>query len=282
MIVPYARAAGTVARIAARGAASRRWAMNNPGMLTRAGFKAGRTILRAWRGYKRRKRVKARFSPRMVGMPNSASTSKTSYINNETQIARDTRTLYALDVTQLGQGSQINQRLRQHAKVTGFKICMEVRNTEDVPMYFNMCVIAPKNTQSAGGPGNRPSEINFFRNNTDARSMNFSISRTGLELHCCPINSDDYTILRHKRYIINTANPTNYKKEYGTSFLNIEEWVSLRRQARYQPGESSDATDGRVFHCFWFDKWGAAADELPSQAALQSSRIITYFREPRN
>jgi len=291
MLTTYNPALG---RLALRAAASRNWARANPSIMARSAWAAARTIGRAWRFYRKGRkrstyngrrysrvgaRKKARFSPRMIGMPNSASTSKTSQINLETAVNRSTRTLYQLDLTQLAQGPRINDRLRQHAKITGFKICMEVRNFSNLPTYFNVAVISPKQTTN-----DTVEATNFFRNNTDARSMDFSINRTGLEFHCCPINSDDYTILRHKRYVLTTSSaPTsNYNRQYGTSFVTLKMWVPLRRQARYLPGESSTATDGRVFHVFWFDQFQNPAGTAATAVATTSSRVITYFREPRN
>lgn len=292
MLTTYNPALG---RLALRAAASRNWARANPSIMARTAWAAARTIGRAYRYYRRYRRKRgtyngrinmslrgkkrARFSPRMIGMPNSSSTSKTHQINLETAIQRQTRTLYQLDLTQLAQGLEINQRLRQHAKITGFKICMEIRNNANTPCYFNVAVISPKQTTN-----DTVEATNFFRNNTDARSMDFSVNRTGLEFHCCPINSDDYTILKHKRYTLTTAGApsSSFNRQYGTSFITTRMWIPLRRQARYLPGESSTATDGRVFHVFWFDLFQAASGTAATNVANTSSRVITYFREPRN
>lgn len=292
MLTTYNPALG---RLALRAAASRNWARANPSIMARSAWAAARTIGRAYRSYRRYKRKRgtyngrintslrgkkrARFSPRMVGMPNGSSTSKSTVVNNETQVTRQTRTLYQLDLTAVGPGTDINRRLRQHVKMTGWKICMEIRCTINTPLYLNIAVLAPKQTTN-----DTIEATNFFRNNEDARSMDFSINRTGLEMHCCPINSDDYTILKHRRYVLNTVNqPTaSWSKQSGSSWINVNWWVPLRRQVRYLPGESSTATDGRVFHVFWFDVWGNPSGTAAANCANVSSKVITYFREPRN
>ena len=106
--------------------------------------------------------------------------------------------------------------------MTGWKICMEIRCTINTPIYLNIAVLAPKQTTN-----DTIEATNFFRNNEDARSMDFSINRTGLEMHCCPINSDDYTILKHRRYVLNTVNqPTaSWSKQSGSSWINVNWWV---------------------------------------------------------
>jgi len=284
-------------RLALRAAASRNWARANPSLMARSAWAAARTIGRAYRYYRSTRgtrkrntyngrrysrvgaRKKARFSPRMIGMPNNSTTSKSAIVNNETQVTRQSRTQYILDLTSLAQGPALNQRLRQHVKMTGWKICMEVRCTLNTPIYLNCAVLSPKQT---GNDSIDPT--GFFRNNSDARSMDFSINRTGLEMHCAPINSDDYTILKHKRYVLNTVNqPTSsWSKQSGSSWINIDWWVPLRRQVRYLSGESSTPTDGRVFHVFWFDVWGNPAGTAAANVAAVSTKVLSYYREPRN
>ena len=181
MLTTYNPALG---RLALRAAASRNWARANPSIMARTAWAAARTIGRAYRSYRRYKRKRgtyngrintslrgkkrARFSPRMVGMPNGSSTSKSTVVNNETQVTRQTRTLYQLDLTAVGPGTDINRRLRQHVKMTGWKICMEIRCTINTPIYLNIAVLAPKQTTN-----DTIEATNFFRNNEDARSMDF-------------------------------------------------------------------------------------------------------------
>lgn len=290
MLTTYAPSIG---RLALRAQMARRGGLYRPRMYGLAARVAGRAIVGAWRRYAGRKRSsfngrinnpyrrnkRARFSPRMIGMPNNSTTSKSQVLANETAITRQTRTLYVLDLTALQQGFDINQRLRQHVKMTGWKICHEFRWTVNTPGYLNIAVLSPKQTTT-----DSVEPLNFFRNNEDARSMDFSTLRTGLEFHCCPINSDDYTILRHKRYVLNTVNqPTaSWSKQSGSSWINVNWWVPLRRQVRYQPGESATPTDGRVFLVYWFDVWGNPSGTAAASCAAVSAKVISYYREPRN
>lgn len=298
MLTAYNPATRALGRLALRGAGARAFATSNPALMARTAWAAARTIGRAYRYYRRYKRKRgtyngrinmsmrgkkrARFSPRMIGMPPGSTSSKSSLINNSTGVVRNSRTLYTLDLTAVQQGVNINQRLRQHAKISGWKICMEITSTQSRPLYFNWAVISPKATGQSGG--NTPDPTNFFRNNTDARSMDFSNARSALEFHCCPINSDDYTILKHKRFILTTtgAPASVWNRQYGTSFINIDRYIPLKRQTRYLPGESTTATDGRVFLVYWYDPWGFASGTGSAAVANESLRVITYFREPRN
>lgn len=298
MLTAYNPATRALGRLALRGAGARAFATSNPALMARTAWAAARTIGRAYRYYRRYKRKRgtyngrinmsmrgkkrARFSRKMIGMPGGSTSAKSALINNATAIVRQSRQLYGLDLVTLQQGVNIQQRLRQHTKISGWKICMEIRCTLNTPVYLNVAVIAPKANGSAGG--NQLDPTNFFRNNTDARSMDFSNARTALEFHCCPINSDDYTILKHKRYVLNTVNQptTAWSKQSGSSWFNIDWWVPLKRQVRYIPGESTTATDGRVWLAYWYDVWHSPTGTTAVNVATESLRVITYFREPRN
>lgn len=239
---------------------------------------AARTIQRTWRKSRARAANRKLFSRTEIGAPRASTTAKSAIINNANPTSRDSYTLYQLDLTALSQGIAINQRLRQHCIVSGFKIYMEVYANQAYPLYFNCAVVAPKETNGI------VSVANFFRNNTDARSLDFSINRTGLEMGTCQINTDDYTVLKHKRYVLNTqgAPGTAYNKQYGTAFRNLTWYIPLRRQVRYFNGESANATDGRVYHLFWFARWQGSAPGGIAASATTSTRVITYFREPNN
>lgn len=241
---------------------------------------AARSIQRTWRKSRARAANKRMFSVREVGAPKAATTCKSVIVNNNAPVQRDDKTLYKLDLTQVAQGINIDQRARQHMNVSGFKIFMEIYNTTDVPLYFNCAILAPKFITNAD-----IDTVNFFRNNTDARSMDFNSFRSGLEMGTCNVNTDDYTILKHKRYILTTPNNSvqgEYCRQYGSSFKLIKWWIPLKRQVRYLPGESSTATDGRVFHVFWLSQFLGSGGATPQTVAISSARVITYFREPRN
>lgn len=291
-VVPY------VGRLAYAGYKARRavnWAPY-AGVAARA---AARVIGRAARGYLRRrarkrgtyngrinrssKRKRALFSRTNVGEPVGTTTCKSNKLANSTAIVRQSRTLYTVDLTATAQGSEINQRMRQHVNFRGIKICMEFRNTLPQVLYVNVAIIASKQVQGISGdtlPLN-----DFFRDNTLARSQAFSNALSGLEFHCLPINSDDYTILKHKRFMLTTASAPGgaWNTQQGTSFFYFEHYVNLKRQVRYLNSEGTTfPTDGNVYLCYWTSLFGEAGGQPPQNAMNVSTRIIQYFREPKN
>jgi len=250
---------------------------------------AARTMGRVARGFLARRRVgkmrarrstpnKALFSRRKIGEHVASTNAKSRQLASETGIARNSRTIYSLDLTTIPRVDDISGRERQHVNMRGFKICMQITNILDNPLYFNQAVIAPKSTDTG------VTTANFFRNNTSDRTVDFGNALSSLEFHCLPINSDDYVILKHTRHLLlsRTASTTNHHRQYGSSYIDIDYYVSLKRQVRYIKGESSTATDGRVFHVFWFDARGAASGAVPASCATTGFRIVSYFREPKH
>lgn len=288
-VVPY------VGRLALRGAAARGAVNWKPYAMA-----AARVIGRAARGYIRRKWAKrSSYNGRLNRSPmrkrrklfsrthigeSVGTTSTKKYIQNSTApLAQSTRTCYTLNLTALQQGTEISSRLRQHANIRGMKICMEIKNGTNVPLYFNCAVIAPKRVAETGIdalPIN-----NFFRYQGTQRSIDFSNALSSLEFHCLPINTDDYTVLRHKRYrLITTQQATaSWNVQSGSSFMNLDWYVPLKRQARYLQQEGRAApTDGACYLAYWFDQFHTAAGQTPVAAATTAVRTVTYFREPRN
>lgn len=232
------------------------------------------------RSYKSNKRAKL-FSRTHVGESIGSTNAKSSVIDSTTAITKDTRTLYTQSIAQLLQGTDINQRLRQHVNLRGFKVCFEVNNGLSIPLYANFAVIAPKGTSTKSS---KIDEKNFFRWQGNKRAIDFSPTLlSSLEFHCLPINSDDYTVLKHKRYRLGpNQTSATFTAQSGNSFKNIDWYIPLKRQVRYDQDEGGKPTDGDVYMVYWFDGFNVPAGEAPSTSAVAiSQRYVVYFREPK-
>lgn len=225
------------------------------------------------------------FSRKHVGESNQTYTSKASDTTNDlNEAARSTRTLYAYSLTNLTKGTNENQRLRSMVNCRGFKICHEMRtsNNASAPLYANCAVIAPKHTEQAR---DLIPLTEFFRANFTERSRDFNNSLTGLEFHCTPINTDEWVVLRHKRYILNPQSNSVYRSEHGSTYKTINWWIPMKRQLRYNStgnGLDNLPTDGQVFFVFWFAAFGSASGATPAQLASTTTKCIMYYREPKH
>lgn len=256
--------------------------------------RAAYTIGRAARSYLGKRRYKSTryasksrkkqrlFSRTHVGEPNGATTCKADVIDSTTAITKDTRTLYTQSVARLLQGTEINNRLRQHVNLRGFKVCFELNNGLNSPMYCNIAVIAPKGTTTKTS---KIDEKNFFRWQGNRRAIDFNPTLlSSLEFHCLPINTDDYTVLKHKRYRLGPNQPSAaFTTQSGNSYKNVDWYIPLKRQVRYDQTEGGEPTDGDVYVVYWFDAFQAAAGNVPQASAVAvSQRYTVYYREPKN
>lgn len=237
---------------------------------------AARTIGRAYRRYKR----KRDFSRRNIGEPVGKSTAKRRFTTRDTAIqSLATRTLLVSDLNLITEGNQLGQRERKLVNVRGYKLCMEIRNQAQGPLYVNVAVIAPK-----GGNTGVPN-TDFFRwSANDNRSIDFGdVTLTSNEYHCLPINVDKYTVLRHKRYVLGENGSTSFADQNRANYANVDWWIPLKRQIRFDGNSSGDTQNGEVYSVMWCDNWGTAAGAGSTADQLAyTRRFVTYFKEPKN
>lgn len=228
------------------------------------------------------RRLKAR---RQMGVPVGSSNAK-SVEENQPVLATATKTLAGQQrLLTLAQGTNIdgrNERLQQSVDFRGVKICFHValnavtaRQTDK--FFFNWAIISPKQ-----GPASQVALLNdeFFRGVGNAnRAQDFSTTMTGLEMRCCPINTDKYIIHRHKRMIMGP-----YESTEGKAEKYFEEWLPVKRKIVYnQTGTTTELTypEGKDM---WMVYWGSYMDEgngaVIANAYQCTYRVIKFFREP--
>lgn len=269
----------------------RRAAMRHPTYrYARTAYKYGPTAVKygskiarfMYRRYKKRKQSPAKKARMGIGENLGTSNAKQEIQLRDTIfVARSSRTLYIENITGTDQGTANNRTERQMSVINcrGFRICMAVRNQLNQPLYFNMAIVSPKNSGQI-------TTANFFRGQgNNSRGLAFDNSRTSLEFHCLPLNTDNKYILKHKRYRLNPDSPTTqtqYDQESGSSYKNIDWYVKLKRQLRYQDADANFPIDGSVYLVHWFDLWSATAGsaEVPN-CATNMQRNIMYYRETK-
>lgn len=260
------------ARMVRMGAAARAARYGSYGLTAYTGYSIARA---AYRRFRRAKR--SRFGRTNIGEPVGTGTSKRSVTLDQGPVNQDTRTLYSYDITDIPPGSNIDQRERRIVNVRGFKICMEIKNTGSLPLYVNVAVLSPK-----GGKGG-VNATDFFRSSDTERGRNLDPTLTSNEYHCLPINSDNYTILKHKRMrLVAGAGGGDTVSLNGYSYTNLNWWIPLKRQIRYESsGDSPDV--GTCYLVYWFDQFGTGSGVLPvTGIATTSRRVVAYFKEPKN
>jgi len=244
----------------------------------RAGGRIARWAYRRYRkrrsGYRRAK--KARFSNKNVGEAlGSSSTKPNLQFRTSTAITRDTRTLYTLNLCNCDQGPNRNNRERNIINVRGFKICFSMRNNLDEPLYLNVAILHPKNAGDI-------TPANFFRAHGTSRGSDFDLTKTALEFHCLSLNTDKFAILKHKRYRLRARGGTAYSDGTGRNYINLDWYIKLKRQLRYDASTSEAPIDGSCYLVYWMDRFFGAQNEVVSTNACNfQERHIMYFRDTK-
>jgi len=202
-------------------------------------------------------------------------------VNTDTGSAqRETRTLHIINCTDMAHTSanEINARNRNLVNVRGIKICAEVNNQLNEPLYLNMALLSVKN-------GNVVSNVDFFRSPdaSQTRSRNFANTLTSMDFHCLPLNSDQFTILKHKRYRLNGKETNNdYVANNGNTFMNIDWYKPIKRQIRFDENAQTLA-ETPIYLVYWCDRFGALTGTVSQANAMRFTwRVLTYFKEPKN
>ena len=253
-----------------------------------------------WRGAKRAGRAlyraskKRKFRATNVGQRIGQSTAK-SYENQYSQVDAPTRELNIYDMTFLPKTSSSNDantRQRGLVNMRGFKVCMEIVNKSNVPMYLNLAVISPtgKNTGfsvNALGQASEAVFAKFFRDQGESndRWKTFSNALSALELRCLPINTDEWTVLKHKRMLLGRQP----EEQAGTgtlftqraNFKTMEFYKKINRQIMYD-GSSGPSAEQPVYLVWWADQWGSSAGAIQADIIDWNIRVIKYFKEPKN
>lgn len=256
--------------------------------LSRYAFRAGRVarfvgrrspyIAGAYYGYKAGKML---FSRTNIGERIGTGTAKKAITGQNPTTNRSTRTLYTEGLTDIAEGEQIDQRERKLANIRGFRICMEVNNKSNKPLNFNIAIVSPKD----GANGVVTSA--FFRSYiANDRARDFDNTLSSIELKCQPINTDRYTVLKHKRYRLipgNSGLGTETVSLSGHSFMNIDWYQSLKRQARWAAAGALQPQSGEVWLVWWADGWSSDPNTLPeTQAYTTAHKVIATFKDPKN
>jgi hypothetical protein len=214
-----------------------------------------------------------------IGNPVGSSSTKKNTTFDTCAITRGTRTLIVeavVNIPKSNTDNEIDQRQRQIVNLRGFKHCLMLENLSADPVLANWAVIIPKDkTEFALTATNR-----FFRGTGNARGLDFGNDLCSNDFRCRPINTDKFTVLRHKRFVLgpggaNTIGWSNQRQSYRTN----DYYMKINRQFRFSQGE--DVPEQQLFIVHWYDVWGAPSGSPVAPGVVrESSRVISYFKEP--
>ncbi len=254
--------------------------------------RGARVIQRAYRRYRRYKKRKRGYKPSKsyIGERVGSSNAKSSY-THKIQDDDDTKSLNFVNVTLIDRADQginhLAHRQRNVINMRGFKVCFMARNNLQQPMLFNMAVLIAKGQKITSLAD---MSADFFRNSSlqelasaNSRTTDFSTTLNSMELHCNPVNTDKFVVLKHWRKRIGPNDETGEGGSYNTqaskNWLVIDRYVKVNRQIRYSD-DNQTPINGDIFLVWWFAPFLSSTTSNPVADALTKQlHTVAYWRE---
>jgi len=203
------------------------------------------------------------------------------------QVTLNSNTLNGESVLQIVRKSTTTQKLTDRDSdviyLSGVKINAVFLNqqtaTGDNALYLNCALISAKAGQTTVSTGD------FFTSGAGTnRSSNFdNVALTAYERHTLPINSDNYVVHWHKRFVLHSAQNTYARPDTNTvpKILELNQYVPIKRQIRFD--SATGAAETPMFFLHWVGIRGeAASDPVVATTNIYAfeKNIVTYFRNP--
>jgi len=190
----------------------------------------------------------------------------------------DTVALSNSALTDIPKQPTIDARERHNVQLSGFRIKGEIMNMVGFPLYVNVAIVSNRDL----GGGSAADE--FFRNDGETRSVDFSDALSAMEIHGNPLNTDKFAVLKHMRYRLNanqTAAINPIIDGSGRHYMNIDWYQKINRNIQYD-GDTSASIDAtsNIQLLWWVDEWGRAAGEPSVNAACRFNwKVVAYHHD---
>lgn len=233
--------------------------------------RASSKISRAYRRYKSKKAAR-----RNIGERVSSSTARpidTQSISPNNLVERQ---LYVQRINWPVQGSGRDQRERFVINLRGIKFCQDFAATSGFTtinastVYLNVAVVTNKHDPQADGINNN----RWFRSYTNARGTDFNNLNSGIDLHCRPINTDEWNVLAHTRTQLHSLDAPS-----GNTTYRFMKYIPIKRQVRFdQDGIASH----NIFIVWWLALPGEQGLPNATQIVKTTWHHVLYFRNHKD
>lgn len=196
-----------------------------------------------------------------------------------------TRTLYEFPMIKVPQDSNFDDALNEREAIyrintRGVKLCMELMNKRGRPLYCHIAIVVPVNVETFTGD-------NFLRGlGHDVHTIPIGdLGKSDQYLNCCPINTDRFKVLSHKKFILgrksSVTNPSQAQSGANErNYVIKRKYYKLNRQFQFKA--HTDQTPLKNLHlCVWFyGVDGPDPHAIIDDAAKLNLQFFHYFREP--
>lgn len=174
---------------------------------------------------------------------------------------------------------QPSLRERNVVYVSGVKFCIQVANLDDRPLRVHYAIvkrkdaITPTGTDFLGGLGsiNRGVDLN-------------TVGLVDGYLDCLPINTDEYIVFKHKKFVLNprpgtvAANLAYVGNSTSGNYRRLEKYIKINRQFRFETSTDTEPI-GQLYMVFWC--YCVEMSELvsrPQKLQVECEKLV-YFRD---
>lgn len=236
------------------------------------------------RSASRRRRSKIRMLYNPKGSSNSKVVQKFPSFGGGTFPNMRTRILYSNALTLIPHGDERNNREHNVVNVNGIRIQAQLANLEEIPILCNIAIVHPR---SALSTLTEVTSTNFFRDYGSKRQDNFGTNLNSIQMSMNPINTDIYTVLYRKRFVLPNAKLSEsgvaFDNQSKSSYTFWDKYIPIKRQLRFADSTTQNPDDGHLILVCWFDELLNPADTDASTGGVVRAqwRELLYFREGR-
>lgn len=231
--------------------------------------------------YKRRYTKKTTFRRRQIGY--IGETVGTDRCRSATVFSDknnyNTGGLYSFNLIKVEEGTGNHQRLRDLINVRGIKLYLEFQAAAaDRKMYISMAAVVNKQSDEIIGD-------DFFRSNSEVRALPFNSAEfSGMDRHTRAINTDQYAVLWHKKFMLNTSGNAFVQNPNLSAQKTLTKYIKVNRQFRFEQADNTDKAINPIYLVFWIDRFDTPKEvttPITNAITLQMRQVI-YFRNTKD
>lgn len=187
--------------------------------------------------------------------------------------AIDNKTLFNVPVIEVEKNvaanDSINKRSRDIIHHKGSKICFDIKSRLKVPVYFNWAIVIPKSNTFVSA-----SEI--LRADGLERDTGVDNTATYMDLRCLPINTDLYSVVKHKKLVLLPDSDKSANPNEGRDYRMFEHYIKTNRKI-YFNGDTATPQQN-MFMIWWVDYFNSPTGTTALTADV-NWKIVDYFHD---
>lgn len=226
--------------------------------------------------YRQAKRLK-----KMVGEAVGAGTAEATFNADLDDEVFATRAMYSSPLIRIERDKTTfdkRKRYRDIVNVRGVKWCFTVSNNCACDLTVHYAIVKRKDATTPSGD-DFLGDIGGAKRYCSVAEATYSDHR----LDCLPVNTDDYKILTHKKFLLNGKdgalvgqNETLKAAKNRRNYRHVEKYIKINRQFRFTETDINPIEN--LYICWWAYRRGEASKTNVLSAYNITQDLTCYFR----